>query len=328
MRLILLLLLVLKLHRPITHHCSSHLPPHWACGRAGWTAGPAPPPGPPWTPGTAGWPAPSASRCGPPWWSQRRGHTCPAGPPVRSRSPGWRRPCRCSPHHPPGGGCGSCTCWRNRDFLSVHVYSIINTVNFLEKERDTYTVQVCSTAIKHLLSVVNMLHHWCAGLSVFLLAVGNLTCTCHRGSILFSLLFTCVVQSADFLLWSRGFPTRMVHLYYVSCLRYTILVGNPRSAICPLVTVRQVYHSLCCPRQQNIGIRWQDPHTEFLFNKHINTWGQTEEHWCPCAMMYTLHKILYSPCVMSLLCLSNVLIVLGELFFVHYTKSNFSVQRQ
>ena len=26
----------------------------------------------------------------------------------------------------------------------------------------------------------------------------------------------------------RGFPTRMVYLYYISCLRYTFLVGNPR----------------------------------------------------------------------------------------------------
>ena len=25
----------------------------------------------------------------------------------------------------------------------------------------------------------------------------------------------------------RGFPTRMVYLYYILCLRYTILVGNP-----------------------------------------------------------------------------------------------------
>ena len=25
-----------------------------------------------------------------------------------------------------------------------------------------------------------------------------------------------------------GFPTRMVYPYYISCLRYTILVGNPR----------------------------------------------------------------------------------------------------
>ena len=27
----------------------------------------------------------------------------------------------------------------------------------------------------------------------------------------------------------RGFPTRMVYLYFLSCLRYTILVGNPRN---------------------------------------------------------------------------------------------------
>ena len=26
----------------------------------------------------------------------------------------------------------------------------------------------------------------------------------------------------------RGFPTRMVYLHYISCLRYTILVGNPQ----------------------------------------------------------------------------------------------------
>ena len=25
----------------------------------------------------------------------------------------------------------------------------------------------------------------------------------------------------------RGFPTRMVYLHYISCLRYIILVGNP-----------------------------------------------------------------------------------------------------
>ena len=30
----------------------------------------------------------------------------------------------------------------------------------------------------------------------------------------------------------RGFPTRMVYLYYILCLRYTILVGNPRYAHC------------------------------------------------------------------------------------------------
>ena len=29
----------------------------------------------------------------------------------------------------------------------------------------------------------------------------------------------------------RGFPTRMVYLYYISCLRYTIPVGNPHMSL-------------------------------------------------------------------------------------------------
>ena len=37
-------------------------------------------------------------------------------------------------------------------------------------------------------------------------------CACER-------IFLCIF---------RGFPTRMVYLYYISCLRYTILTRNPR----------------------------------------------------------------------------------------------------
>ena len=37
---------------------------------------------------------------------------------------------------------------------------------------------------------------------------------------------------------NRGFPTRMVYLYYISCLRYTILVGNPRSAVIIIVSIK------------------------------------------------------------------------------------------
>ena len=33
-----------------------------------------------------------------------------------------------------------------------------------------------------------------------------------------------------YLLNNRGFLTRMMYLYYISCLRYTILIGNPRYA--------------------------------------------------------------------------------------------------
>ena len=35
---------------------------------------------------------------------------------------------------------------------------------------------------------------------------------------------TCLLYSPTY----QGFPTRMVHLYYISCLRYIILVRNPR----------------------------------------------------------------------------------------------------
>ena len=37
-----------------------------------------------------------------------------------------------------------------------------------------------------------------------------------------------ILESSPIMVVCRGFPTRMVHLYYISCLRYTILVGNAR----------------------------------------------------------------------------------------------------
>ena len=37
----------------------------------------------------------------------------------------------------------------------------------------------------------------------------------------------------------RGFPTRLVYLYYIACLRYTILVGNPRNVPLSDSTVRK-----------------------------------------------------------------------------------------
>ena len=40
-------------------------------------------------------------------------------------------------------------------------------------------------------------------------------------------LFNCMVKIYQMATY-QGFPTRMVYLYYISCLRYTILVGNPR----------------------------------------------------------------------------------------------------
>ena len=41
----------------------------------------------------------------------------------------------------------------------------------------------------------------------------------------------------------RGFLTRMVYLYYISCLRYTILVGNPQIMISLSFSVILFQHS-------------------------------------------------------------------------------------
>ena len=44
----------------------------------------------------------------------------------------------------------------------------------------------------------------------------------------FACLRTYTAQFLANLVWRiRGFPTRMVYVYYISCLRCTILVGNP-----------------------------------------------------------------------------------------------------
>ena len=41
----------------------------------------------------------------------------------------------------------------------------------------------------------------------------------------------------------RGFPTSMVYLHNISCLRYTILVGNPR--IIYLYFSKFIYSFIC-----------------------------------------------------------------------------------
>ena len=50
------------------------------------------------------------------------------------------------------------------------------------------------------------------------------------------LLYTSMHSVIQYLLRSgetinRGFPTKMVHIYYIACLRYTILVGNPQNTL-------------------------------------------------------------------------------------------------
>ena len=70
--------------------------------------------------------------------------------------------------------------------------------------------------------------------------LGSLSMSTEEGSVLGSLshvhrrrqcvglLIPCPQKKV--VCWApyRGFPTRMVYLYYKSCLRYTILAGNPR----------------------------------------------------------------------------------------------------
>ena len=55
----------------------------------------------------------------------------------------------------------------------------------------------------------------------------------------------CVLRVSVCACAYRGFPTRMVYLYYISCLRYTILVGNPGYAsVCVYVFVCLVMYLL------------------------------------------------------------------------------------
>ena len=54
----------------------------------------------------------------------------------------------------------------------------------------------------------------------------------------------------------QGFPTRMVYLHYISCLRYTILVGNPRLML--YVFMKTHTHTHIYTHTPNI-------HTEFSF---------------------------------------------------------------
>ena len=74
--------------------------------------------------------------------------------------------------------------------------------------------------------------------------------------------------SDSYSIW-RGFPTRMVYLYYISCLRYTILVGNPRwicrssaawtrvclrASVCVSVDVIQTLHARLSPTTWLSGV--------------------------------------------------------------------------
>ena len=68
-------------------------------------------------------------------------------------------------------------------------------------------------------------------------------------------------MTSAFCLWeftNRGFPTRMVYLKYISCLRYTTLVGNPRNCSF-LSTLKQEYPRLLssCLHSCSISEYWR-----------------------------------------------------------------------
>ena len=49
---------------------------------------------------------------------------------------------------------------------------------------------------------------------------------------------------------NRGSPTRMLYLYYISCLRYTVLVGNPRNSVLSFFFINEIMKSIarrCVP---------------------------------------------------------------------------------
>ena len=57
---------------------------------------------------------------------------------------------------------------------------------------------------------------------------------------------------------NRGFPTRMVYLRYISCLRYTILVGNPQNGVSDATRCNIL--SVCPP----VGVLTNTPLPPFL----------------------------------------------------------------
>ena len=68
-------------------------------------------------------------------------------------------------------------------------------------------------------------------------------------------------------IWYRGLPTRMVYLYYISCLRYTILVRNPRyiATLTDLVKWRSQQMKLFC--HVDIQCDWWADHRTMLYGK-------------------------------------------------------------
>ena len=77
----------------------------------------------------------------------------------------------------------------------------------------------------------------------------------------------------------RGFPTNMVYLYYISCLRYTILVRNP-------------WHTLALPQTRRVTTPDQSKHTHH--GQDDNQRGDEADWWNPeplCSVDHTGHTL-------------------------------------
>ena len=62
-------------------------------------------------------------------------------------------------------------------------------------------------------------------------------CIGERATLICSLYFNVAAY--------RGFPTTLVYLYYISCLRHTILVGSPQYGNCSSGSIVET-HFICC----------------------------------------------------------------------------------
>ena len=127
----------------------------------------------------------------------------------------------------------------------------------------TGRTQCCRTSMMFLVCVcrcwsICVCVHMCVGVCVLCVGMCACVCLCVCPSFCFLFSFSCslswscsfacslVFLSCFFFFFFpppspplsaptlshayRGFPTRMVYLHYISCLRYTILAGNPQYA--------------------------------------------------------------------------------------------------
>ena len=106
----------------------------------------------------------------------------------------------------------------------LNVYKLIRKKNSVKSEGDIFnqinqsTSHLCVACVQTELSQLNIVKVWTLFCQLFLTHLPGLLLSTVSVHLLLTLLLSAY----------RGFPTRKVYLYYISCLRYTILVGNHR----------------------------------------------------------------------------------------------------